>query len=202
MLPDFITAAEAVRARLSEEGFAHSMRVADTAAALASIYGVDHEAARLAGILHDWDKELAPGELAAAARGARRTPVDAEDAVPYLLHAQSGAAAAAAVLGALPADVVRAIERHTVGAEEMTDLDMVVYAADSVEPGRRFAGVNDLREAVGTVSLQALFALCYERSVQHVVSTRRHLHPVTVAVWNRYVAENGVNGDPGRGAGS
>ena len=41
----------------------------------------------------------------------------------------------------------------------MTPLDMVVYLADMIEPNRDYPGVQDLRDAVGAVSLSELFAL-------------------------------------------
>ena len=34
--------------------------------------------------------------------------------------------------------MLSAIEKHTTGAAEMSDLDCVVYLADTIEPGRRF----------------------------------------------------------------
>ena len=73
----------------------------------------------------------------------------------------------------------------------MSDLDMVVYLADMIEPDRGFPGVDDLREAVGTVPLPDLFALGYQHSVSHLVSARRRIHPATVAVWNTLVAGDG-----------
>ena len=61
---------EAVRARLSDASAAHSERVAATAGGLALAYGVDPESARLAGVLHDWDREQSAGALISAARSA------------------------------------------------------------------------------------------------------------------------------------
>lgn len=85
-------------------------------------------------------------------------------------------------------EVYSAIARHTVGALEMSDLDMTVWVADMIEPGRRHDGVDDLREIVGIVGLHTLFARAYEHSVAHVIEKRRPLHPDTVSVWNAHVA--------------
>lgn len=187
-LPDYATALELLGSRLEETSFAHSKRVAMTAASLARTYDVDVDAARLAGLLHDWDRELGPDELVDAA-GHCDTPIDpVEMASPYLLHARTGAHALRELLPGLPDEILEAVRRHTVGAAEMSDLDMVVWIADMIEPARTFDGVGELRAEVGVLPLSDLFAAAYRRSVAHVVECGKPLHPDTVAVWNRYVA--------------
>lgn len=181
-------AAEAVRARLSRPAVAHSERVASTAGGLALVYGVDPELAKLAGLLHDWDREQSDDSLLASAARLGIDSTSADEAVPYLLHARTGASGLAVALPGLPEEVTRAVSRHTLGAADMCDLDMVVYLADMIEPDRVYPGVEELRQAVGTVSLHELFALGYQQSVAYLVSARRRIHPETIAVWNALVA--------------
>lgn len=178
----------AVRERLSAPAFEHSLRVAETAGALADVYGVDRDVAMQAGMLHDWDRELDADALVESAR-IREIPVGTvEQDSPYLLHAATGAAGVREALPGLDDRVYLAIERHTVGAREMNDVDMVVWVADMIEPGRGHSGLDDVREVVGIVGLHTLFARAYEHSVAHIVAKRRPLHPDTVAVWNAHVA--------------
>jgi len=187
----YTQAAAALRSRLSDAAFGHSERVATTAGELASAYGIAPEPARLAGLLHDWDREQSAEALTAAAGDAGIELTQADEAVPYLLHARTAAATMEKSLPGLSAAVVQAVSRHTLGAPDMSDLDMVVYLADMMEPARTFPGAEGLRAAVGEVSLRDLFALGYQHSVAHLVSTRRRIHPVTVAVWNELVAGGG-----------
>lgn len=174
--------------RLSEPAAAHSLRAAETAAMLAAVYGVDEDAARLGGLLHDWDREQKKRDLVAIAREAGVEVTEADEAAPKLLHARTGAAGAAAALPGLSAEVVQAIARHTVGAPDMTDLDKVVYLADMMEPARDYPGVDELRAGVGTLTLDQLFALGYQQSIVHIVTSHKRLHPDTVRVWNAIVA--------------
>jgi predicted HD superfamily hydrolase involved in NAD metabolism len=155
---------------------------------LATIYGVDTEAAGVAGLLHDWDREATRDELLGSALAAELPIVEAEEVHPKLLHARTAAAALQRDFPDLPAEVVDAVARHTVGEAEMTALDKVVYVADMVEPARDFEGVDDLREAVGTLGLDELFALAYQQSVGYLVKERKVIHPDTVEVWNAHVA--------------
>lgn len=180
-------AVAAVEARLGHKAAKHCKRVAATAAALALLYGVDADDARLAGLLHDWDRDVARGELLGRAQ-ARGLPVtDADEANPYLLHARTGALAVREAFPALSDEIVQAISRHTIGAPDMAPLDMVVYLADMIEPHRDYPGVEELRDAVGVVSLGDLFALGYQQSMRHLIDGRRRIHPASVAVWNALV---------------
>ncbi len=181
-------AVAAVRERLSEPAFEHSMRVAETAVALASVYSVDKDKAMLAGLLHDWDKELGAEALIASATSYGVPVSDVERDSPYLLHALTGARAVRDTFPDLDREVVSAIACHTLGATEMSDLDIVVWVADMIEPGRCHEGLDSLRELVGIVALHTLFSRAYERSVAHVIERRRPLHPKTVGVWNAHVA--------------
>jgi len=182
------TARAAVDARLSAKAAAHCHRVGDTAAGLAILYDADPQAARIAGLLHDWDRERAPEQLLGEAQDAGLVLSDAETARPHLLHARTGAATLRGEFPGIDDAIVHAVARHTVGALEMTPLDMVVYLADMIEPAREYDGVQALRDAVGAVSLGELFALGYQQSLAHIVTARKRIHPDTVAVWNRYIA--------------
>jgi predicted HD superfamily hydrolase involved in NAD metabolism len=179
--------------RLSEGAVTHSRAVGDTAALLAAIYGVDADLARLAGLLHDWDRELPESELLSSAEELGVGVSEADRAVPYLLHARTGAARLRSEFPGMPEAVTRAIACHTVGSADMGEIDMVVYIADMISSDRTFPGVTELREAVGNVGLDDLFAVCYQRSISHLVERRKRLHPDTVAVWNELVAR-GPNG--------
>jgi predicted HD superfamily hydrolase involved in NAD metabolism len=163
--------------------------VAETAARIATAYGLDVAPARLAGLLHDWSKETAAAELVSTARRHNLSVTDADLAVPYLLHAPVGAIEVREALPGIDETILGAIAAHTCGARAMSELDMVVYVADAIEPGRTHDGVKALRGAVGSVPLRELFARTYAASFRHLIEKRRCVHPVTTDVWNALVAE-------------
>jgi len=184
----FEDAVDAMRSRLGASAAAHSERVAATAAGLALVYHADPEAARLAGVLHDWDRDRPREQLVGAARSAGLEVSDSEIAVPRLLHSKTGAEGVRERFPELPEEVFSAVAKHTVGAVEMGTLDKIVFIADMIEPSREYPGVEELRESVGVVDLDELFALAYQQSVGFLVSARKHIHGDTVAVWNAHVA--------------
>ena len=164
-----------LKKRLKPKRFEHARGVSKTAASLAETYGVDVRKARLAGLLHEWDKEYDPYVL---------------DTMPRLLHGPTAAAELERAYPDLPADVVQAIARHTAAAVGMSDLDMIIYIADAIEPSRDFDGLDELRAAIGAVPLEELFMMTFNHILLTLVERRRRLHPATVEVWNHYVARS------------
>lgn len=182
------SAERALGARVGDTALAHCRRVAVTAESLAREYGVDTQAARLAGLLHDWDRDIEHGQLLKKAARYQIPITDVDARWPYLLHAQTAAAELAEALPDIAPEVFAAIARHTVGSSEMTDLDRVVYLADILEPARTYDGVGELRAAIGHVPLDELFARGYESSLARIVKQRRRIHPDSVRVWNALIA--------------
>jgi predicted HD superfamily hydrolase involved in NAD metabolism len=189
VIVDFSAIEAALAARLSDAAFAHSVRTAETAVDLAEAYGVDTDLARVAGLLHDWDREATADELVNSAQASGDVH-EVELVQPKLLHARTGAEGAKHAFPDLPPEVYSAIERHTIGAVEMSDLDKVVYLADMIEPARDWPGVDELRRCVGEVSLDQMFFLGYRMSLESLLRRRKRLHPDTVAVWNSLVTKN------------
>lgn len=192
-MPETVTyeaAEQAVAARLGEESLAHSRRVSETAAELAEAYGADSRSARMAGLLHDWDRDRTKEELCEEAAAACIDVTDVDLARPYLLHARTGALGLERALPGLDRDILDAVARHTMGATEMSELDKIVFVADMVEPSRVYKGVDKLRSSVGRASLDELFEGAYAVSLKHLIRRRKRIHPKTVEVWNALVGRD------------
>ncbi|MCP6368247.1 bis(5'-nucleosyl)-tetraphosphatase (symmetrical) YqeK, partial [Klebsiella pneumoniae] len=63
-----------------------------------------------------------------------------------LWHAPVGAFLVRNEVGITDKEVLDAIAYHTSGRPGMTLLEKIVYVADYIEPGRRFPGVDEVRE--------------------------------------------------------
>ncbi|NLG10627.1 MAG: HD domain-containing protein [Coriobacteriaceae bacterium] len=170
--------------RLSDYRLLHSISVSDVAAMMADRYGVDVEKARIAGLLHDWDKNLTDEELLTRAKRFKIELVSAGEDMAALLHAQTGATAVALEFPDLPLDVIQAIARHTSAAPDMTDLDMIIYIADMIEPLRSQGNLTPLRTIVGKVPLDYLFLKSFEMTMEHLIRRHRFIHPDSLKVWN------------------
>ena len=159
--------------------YLHSLSVAQTAEQMALAYGVDPLLARAAGILHDWDKVLSAAEQVAQ---ARRLGVDLGvdlELVQPLLHGMTAARH-------LPDRYPELDAAIWLGAADMTDLDVVVFVADGIEPRRR--GVEAIAEVRGLVDARTPLAETYWSSFYHgvsyVIETQRYLFPGTLDIYN------------------
>ena len=197
---EFYQAREAELAtRVREKRFEHSKGVAKTAVKLAKAYGVDVNKARLAGILHDWDKAYDDPSILARVDelGIEIDPELRE--MPRLLHGYTAAAALKRDYPEIPDDVLHAVHNHTIADENMTDLDMIVYIADALEPHRQGKRTEELRESIGEVPLRELFLNTYAHLFSGMLKRRKRLYSRTVSIWNAYMEEEG-NYAPGPGA--
>lgn len=191
--------------RVSPKRFRHSLGVSDACVQLARQYGVDVAKARLAGLLHDWDKGYDDDQARERVRNLDMQdeidPRVVED-MPGTLHGITAARALGRQYPGIPADVLQAISRHTTAALDMSPLDMVLYIADAIEPNRQFGRIDELRAKVGEVSLEQLYYETYEYWVFLLFERRKPLHPDTITIWNDYTSRLPRKGKRGAGDGS
>lgn len=164
----------------------HTLGVARTAAKLARTYGVDPFLAECAGLCHDWDKVLEDSELLARAAQYKIRVAGAPSLSVPLLHGPVAAVELPQLFPELPTSVFQSVARHTVGAEDMTPLDMVVFVADAIEPMRKGDYADKLRAEVGEVDLEHLFFDCFAQGIAFVIQTKRYLYPTAINIYNHY----------------
>jgi predicted HD superfamily hydrolase involved in NAD metabolism len=169
-------------ARVSPGLLEHCRGVARYAATLAERWGAPADEALLAGLLHDYCRELSGEQILARCRQLG-LPVSAlEQLRPVqLLHARLAAAELSSQ--DLSSDCRDAIARHTVGGAGMSVLAQCLYVADTAEPGRTYKGAAELR-ALAAESLRDALQASITRTLQHLVDRGRPIHPDTIALYN------------------
>lgn len=181
--------ASELEGRVSPKRYQHILGVADTAESLAYTYGVNPKIARLAGLLHDWDKAYDDDGIRQRAKDLNLQVSDfVMQNAPQLLHGPTAALYLGRQYPGIPEEVLRSIRLHTSGAVDMTPLDMVVYVADAIEPNRPYAWCEDIRKKVGVATLEELFVDTLAHVIQFLVIKRKSIGPETAEVWNHYIA--------------
>lgn len=179
---DRAAATRLLHERLSARRVAHSERVAGECVELARRYGASPAHAGVAGLLHDLCRELEPDEILRRARelGIPVGPVEARRPVG-LLHGPVAAAELAAA--GLPPEVTSAIARHTVGGPGMSVLEKCLYLADFCEPGRAFAGLDEIR-TLARASLDEAVGAAARLSLLDLIGRGRGVVPAALALYN------------------
>ena len=172
----------AMRDTLKPHRFQHVLGVERTAVQLAENLGTDGQKARLAALLHDCAKCLPLEEQAALAKRDGSSLVLGE--ADQLLHAPAGAALARERYGVEDAEVLEAIRFHTTGAEDMTLLDEIVWAADLIEPGRDYPAVEKHRQlllsAKDQISFETALLLVFNDNICYIQSSAGSVHPASL----------------------
>ncbi len=173
---------ERLKRTISLHRWHHTLGVADTALRLAERFGVNPGKARLAALLHDCAKSLPYGEMRRLVEEYVPDTDDQElDAEP-VLHAPAGMVIARRDYGVKDPEVLQAIRRHTLGGEDMTPLDALIYVSDFIEPGRRrFPGLDQVRELAET-DIFAAMRLSAKLSNDYLISRGQSPHPKTIAL--------------------
>lgn len=182
---------KAVDKRLSGKRLKHVHSVSKTAVKLAKLYGVNEFDAKLAGILHDWDKLLTDEEFPARMEELGIEPPEHVELLWPVLHSFTGALAVKREFPELSDEIISAIYNHTLGAVEMSDLDKVIFIADIIEPLRKpRTGIPELRALVGKVSLDELYFEAYCQTMRSLIDRKRFIHPAAFEIWNDLVAKH------------
>lgn len=169
--------------RLSERRFRHSLGVAAEARRIARLYGVDHEKAELAGLVHDYCKEISVVEARECIARYGITEYPCITKKPLLAHGEIAAGMLREEGLITDEEVLDAVRWHTYGNGDMSALAKIVYIADIVDPTRGdFEGKAEVLEALET-SLDAAI-LAWRPHNEKFLSTSS-VHPNTERMYRR-----------------
>lgn len=163
--------------------FEHTLRVAETAEKMALKTGSDPANARMAALLHDRAKSLSQDELISLARKSEWEIDEMEFVLCQTLHAPVSADLAKKEFDVYNREILEAIRFHTIGYPGMSRLAKIIYAADTIEPGRDFPGVELLRRKMSGPLDNLILAVC-NHSIKYNINRGRLIHPNTLLLRN------------------
>jgi len=183
-----------VAGRVPKKRLKHMLRVETLAVRLARFWGVSEEKASVASLLHDIARDEPESFLLELAKDTDDSLVRemAETFAPIVLHAPVGALIARRDFGVGDPEILRAIALHTTGAPHMGRLAMIVFLADYCEPGRHFAGVEEVRSLLFT-SLETAMLRALEQTLLYLRQNSRPIDKHTLdamAAFTRLAAED------------
>ena len=170
---------------MSEKRLRHCLGVEKAARELAERFSLDIEKAGLAGLLHDYAKKVSDEDFLSLIDKYQLNP-DLKNWGNNVWHGMVGIYKIQEDLGIEDAEILRAIEIHTVGSGTMSELDKVVYVADYIEHNRDFPGVDKARE-LAQRSLNQAVAYETARTVEHLARKGMPIYPQTLETYNAFV---------------
>lgn len=161
----------------------HSLRVMETALKLAKIHRADLEKTKIASILHDC------GKIPDRTKLLKRVDdfdIILDTSMEYnheIIHGPLGAKIAEREYGIEDKEILDSIFYHTIGRENMTILDKVIYIADYIEPKRNFNGVEEIRE-MAFKDLDKSIKMAMDNTIVFLIDNNKLIHPNTIKARN------------------
>lgn len=177
---------EKIRVAMKPARFQHVLGVEEAALELADQYGCNLKKASLAALLHDYAKEV-EDQVFQELIAKYELEKDLLNWDNNIWHGVVGAYKIAEDFGLEDEEILQAIQRHTVGAREMTLLDKVLYVADYIEPNRNFPGVDEARR-IAKESLDKAVAFETAQTISYLAKKGIPIYPQTLETYNSYVS--------------
>lgn len=178
-----------LKERIGINRYNHSLSVMYVAMELATKYGYDVEKAKIAGLLHDCAKYEDKANLLKKVTDFDIILDDVMIENIELIHGPLGAVIAEKEYNISDIEIINAIKFHTTGRENMTLLDKIIYLADYIEPGRRFPGVDKVRE-LSYVNIDKALVLALENTIKYLIDTNKSIHLDTIRARNHLLLKS------------
>jgi len=163
---------------------AHSIRVAELAAARASGLKILERQAITAALFHDCGKNLTPDSPYLEGFSL---PQDWGEVPRSVWHQFAGAYVAEKHFGVTDEDVLNAIRYHTSGRPNMSMLEKLIFLSDMLEVERAYEGVDTLRELFWQGDdLDACLEEALFQTLEFLKSKNAEIFPLTQQAYEFY----------------
>jgi len=182
----------ALKERVSSSRYQHSKRVFSAAVELAEIHNADLKKVKKASVLHDIAKALTLEEIKKIIENSSWKIDSLEFSLSSVLHAPAAAEIAKNEFAVDDYDILEAIRYHTLGHPEMGLTAQIIYAADFIEAGRDFNGLNKIRKEVRKDLVKGIY-LISSSSIKFQINSDNAVHPYTNDLRNKYLLKRSDN---------
>ncbi|WP_079708437.1 bis(5'-nucleosyl)-tetraphosphatase (symmetrical) YqeK [Paraliobacillus ryukyuensis] len=177
-------ALDIVKKQLNQKRYDHTIRVTDTAIALAKQYQENEKSVEMAAIFHDYAKYRDKDEMQRVIVESD-LPKDLLDYHAELWHGPVGALLVQREVGITNEAILSAIHWHTTGKVHMSKIEKIVFLADYIEPGRSFPGIEEVREQAW-INLDYACFMALQNTIAYLVSKQQLVYPDTVHAYNYF----------------
>ena len=90
-------------------------------------------------------------------------------------------------------EVLNAVRYHTTGRAGMSIIEKVIFLADSIEPGRNYPGVDEIRQVAET-DLDRACLMSLERTIDYISKKGYFLDPDTLDAREWFLKKENIHG--------
>ena len=173
---------------LTPKRLTHSLNVMNTAVEMSKVYGENEKNAAVTGLIHDCARDICGEEIFRLCEKFNIAIDDVTRVQPKLLHGHIGAQIARLEYGISDESILKAVFYHTLGHENMSMLEKIVFIADYIEPGRDFPEVDKIRKKAEN-SLEKALIVGFESTILLLISKKQRIYPLTILARNALLEE-------------
>ena len=177
--------ADKVKEKVSQRRFNHIQAVVKYIEKLAQQNNVDVDMAKVAAWTHDYAKEL-PDEIFLEAIGDYNLDENLKEWGNPIWHGVVGSKIVERDLGITNPEILLAIEQHTTGDKQMSDLSKILFMADFLADGRQFDNLEELRELTDKNIDDGIRAQLSD-SIKSLIDRNLKIHPKTIEAYNYWI---------------
>lgn len=179
-----------LKENLSDERYRHSLGTAECALKLAEKYNLDTQRAYFCGLIHDCAKCLPKDELKSMMNKCKDL-CEGELVNPKTYHAPAGAILAQKQFCVDDEEILSAIRWHTLGKEDMSIFEKIIFLADKIEsetrPDEWTKPIKDALEKEN--GLNKAILICYGNTIKSLVDRNLKICKTTIDIYNRLLEE-------------
>lgn len=165
-----------LKSRVSKERFDHVMRVLEVGKKLGEKFNISKEKIEIAILLHDILKEAPLEELKEMCSTYNYKELNVDADINPIIHGFAAAVYAIEKYNVYDINILNAVKYHTIGRENMSLLERIVYISDGIESGRDYPEVEKIRALVwADLNLGILYEV--EKKIKYLENKGNSLHP-------------------------
>ena len=170
--------------------FNHMEEVVKMALYLKDMYGdkfdIDYEKIKIAGILHDYTKNMSFEEAVEyLTKHLNNEELEEAKKAPSVIHSITAYYLVQEELGINDEEILKAILHHTTGAPNMSPLEELIFVSDAVELTRTYEGVEEIRKRVYEDFYKGMLYMI-EQTLKHLKEKGWYINPKTIETYEYY----------------
>lgn len=154
-----------LKKELSEKRYRHTLSVYEMATELSKVYKVDTYKCQIGALAHDITKENMNKNLEIMNKYYKHEEVMQ---IKPAWHGYVASIVLKEEYNIEDKEILNAVKYHTLGHENMGDVEKVVYIADFIEPTRKKNNVEYFHNLIGKISLNELMLEVVEYNIKYL----------------------------------
>lgn len=149
-------------------------------------FDIDYEKIKIAGILHDYTKNMSFEEAVEYLKTKiNKEELEEAKKAPSVIHSITAYYLVQEELGINDEEILKAILHHTTGSPNMSPLEELIFVSDAVELTRTYEGVKEIRKRVYEDFYEGMLYMI-EKTLIHLKEKGWYINPKTIETYEYY----------------